>query len=189
MTDAIKTTLLYALVVLSAVLGVATFLGHARLGIAQGQRDLAKASLKDLSAAVDKQKSEAAATLRTLNASVVAQQKIIDARYAQGEKTDAQNTQTIDGFRADLRRLRDAARRVLDAADSTGGGAGDRGASGEVVAGPVAGPGGTAPPRGLLPAAPNPEVDADDDAYEADRINDAYRSCRADALAVRSLTR
>lgn len=184
-TDPIKNALIYALLVLCLVLGAAALLAHTQLAVSRGDLATARASLTVLSQAVTTQKNEAAATLHTLNASVLAQQKTIDARYAQQEKTDVQSTQTIDGYRADLLRIRTAARGLLDAADSARRGSSGGGTDGQTATGALAGAADGAQAARLVPIAEAEQGDLE--AYAADVINAAYRSCRVDAIVIREL--
>ncbi|MET3514373.1 hypothetical protein ABIC63_002145 [Pseudacidovorax sp. 1753] len=140
-----------------------------------GQRDAARQGLAELNGAVTRQKAEAAATLASLNASVLAQQKRIDAAAAAQEKTDATNGSTVEHLREQLR----AARLRAGTAEAGGCGGGGGGAPGKAGAGAGDRAGGGAQAAGLLP---DPEAAADDDAYEADRVNLAYASCRARLL-------
>lgn len=75
--------------------------------------------MADLNAAVTSQNAEAAATLASLNASVWAQQKRIDAAAAAQEKTDAKALDDIGRLRGELR----AARLGACAAEAGGRGA------------------------------------------------------------------
>ncbi|WP_155947201.1 hypothetical protein [Pseudacidovorax intermedius] len=136
-----------------------------------GQRDAARQGLAELNGAVTRQKAEAAATLASLNASVLAQQKRIDAAAAAQEKTDAKNLDDISRLRVELR----AARLRAGAGEAGGRGSGGGGAPGAAGAGTGDRAGGRAQGARLFP---DPEAAADDDAYEADRVNLAYASCR-----------
>lgn len=140
-----------------------------------GERDGARGERDTLASAIEAQKAQAAAMLRTLNASVLAQQKRIDAAHAAQEKTDAQNLATVAGLRDQLRRER----LQRAAAEAAGRGSGGGGAAGQAAAGTDHRAGGGAAAAGLLP---DPEAAADEDAYLADRVNEAYRSCRARLL-------
>ncbi|RST54094.1 hypothetical protein [Variovorax sp. DXTD-1] len=151
---------------------------------ARAERDAARGERNSLSAAVTAQKAEAAATLRTLQASVLAQQKRIDEAHAAQEKTDATNLSTLAELRDRLRRER-LQRASEDARRGSGGG----GAPGAPGAGADHRAAGGAQAAGLLPAAPDREADEEADAYDADQINAAYASCRADAFGARGLTR
>lgn len=143
-----------------------------QLKTAGEQRDAARRGLADLNTAVTRQKAEAAATLASLNASVLAQQKRIDAAAAAQEKTDAKALDDIGRLRGELR----AARLRAGGAEAGGRGSGGGGAAGAASAGTGDRAGGGAQAARLLP---DPEAAADDDAYEADRVNLAYSSCRA----------
>lgn len=141
-----------------------------------------KAALTAQTAALVAQKKEAAERLRELNASVLVQQTRLDEAHAKQEKYDATNTKTIEQLRVDLARMRAAARRLLGAADAISGPGG--GAQQDPAAASTgSGFGYRAEARGVLPDAPTDE--GDEDAYDADRINNAYIACRADAVSVR----
>lgn len=133
---------------------------------ARRERDTARGERNSLAADVTAQKAEAAATLRTLQASVLAQQKRIDEVHVAQEKTDATKLATVADLRERLQRAAEDARRGDgdgSAPGAPGAGAGHRAAGGVVA-------------PGLFP---NPEAEADDDAYLADRVNEADRSRRA----------
>lgn len=136
------------------------------------QRDAAREGLADLTTAVKRQREEAAATLASLNASVLAQQKRIDAAAAAQEKTDAKALDDIGRLRGKLR----VARLRGNAFEAGGSGGGGSGATGAACAGTGDRAGGGAEAAGLFS---DSETSADDDAYEADKLNLAYRSCRA----------
>lgn len=138
---------------------------------ARRERDTARGEHNSLAAAVTAQKAEAAATLRTMQATVLAQQKRIDEAYLAQEKTDATNLATVAALHYRLRRER--LQRAAEDARRGGSGGGAPGAAG-ANADPRAT--GRAAASGLLP---DPETEADEDAYLADRVNEAYRSCRA----------
>lgn len=187
MTD-IKNTVIWVLLAAIAALGAFAWFSHERAGIAAGQRDLAAGKLRIAGEAIDKQKREARAALDAANASVLAQQKRLDAAYLSQEKTDGVNTQTVSGLRADLARLRTAAFRLLDGADGAGRRAGDADAGGQAAADSERGLSDRAQAAGLVPVPADQEAVEDDEAFDSDRINTAYASCRADALSVRQLT-
>jgi septal ring factor EnvC (AmiA/AmiB activator) len=138
---------------------------------ARGERDAARRQRDSLAAAVERQKAEAREQLAALTASVLAQQKRIDAAHAAQEKTDATNVSTIAGLRDRLRR-----ERMQRAAEVAGRGDGGAGAAAQAAAGADDRPEGAAAAPGLLP---DPEAGADEDAFLADQVNEAYRSCRA----------
>ena len=143
-----------------------------------GERDGARGERDALASAIDAQKAQAAATMRALNASMLAQQARIDAAHAAQEKTDAQNMSTVAGLRDQLRR-----ERLQRAAEAARRGGGVGGAPGQAGAGADHRAGGGADAPGVLP---EPEAAADEDAYLADRVNEAYRSCRARLLGAAS---
>ncbi|WP_225784642.1 hypothetical protein [Xenophilus sp. Marseille-Q4582] len=143
-----------------------------RAGVVTKQRNDAREEAKGLRGAIDAQKAEAAATLRTLNASVLAQQKRIDAAHAAQEKNDAQNLATVGALRDQLRR-----ERMQRGAEAAGRGDGGGGAPGQAGAGAHAGAAGAAQAGGPLPDETAAEAE-ERDAYDADELNEAYRSCR-----------
>lgn len=138
----------------------------------KAERDAARQGLTDLNAAVTRQKAQAAATLASLNASVLAQQKRIDAAAAAQEKTDAKALDDIGRLRGELH----VARLRAGAAEASRRGDGGGGAPGAAGTGTGDRAGGGAQAARVLPDA---ETAADDDAFEADRVNLAYASCRA----------
>ncbi|MBS0453951.1 MAG: hypothetical protein JSS14_21835 [Proteobacteria bacterium] len=174
---------IYVLLGACVLLGITAYTNSMLLDSTRKSLKQTKDALKEQGERIGRQKTEAAERLRTLNASVLAQQKRLDAAHEQQEKADATNSATIDGLRADLRRMRAAARGVLNAADDAGRRPGGGARQGEAAAGTDAGARDGAQAYRLVPATPDEE--ADDDAYEADRINNAYASCRADALKLR----
>jgi hypothetical protein len=179
MIDTLKTYLLAALAVICLLLGVALWLQHGRAAVAIGERDLARQQLDSLGNSVKAQKELAAVQLRTANASVLARQRALEEARAHQENTDATNLDVVRTLRADLGRLREQAER----ARRGNGGAAQRGGD---PRGAFAGAGGGAQARGLFPAPPAGAAEEDADAYDADILNLAYASCRADALKVRA---
>lgn len=142
-----------------------------------------KANVTSLTSAIKTQKDEAAATLRTVNASVLAQQKTIDAAHAAQEQKDATNVQVVAGLQQGLRdALSTRGSRLCNPAP-VGRGSGSGGASGQAATGAGTGPADGAQASGVLSA----------DAQgllgrlmkEADDINNAYASCKTDAVVVR----
>lgn len=144
-----------------------------RAGVVTKQRDAAQEDASWLRAAIKAQKAEAAATLRTLNASVLAQQKRIDAAHAAQEKTDAQNLATVDALRDQLRR-----ERLQRAAEAAGRGDSGGWAPGQASTGAQTGAAGGAQAGRPLPDETAAEAE-ERDAFDADELNEAYRSCRA----------
>lgn len=173
----LRTVLLLALAVAGWGLGCAERTRAAalvsQLKDARTERDGARAARDTLAGQVEAQKAEARAKLAALNASVLAQQKRIDAAHAAQEKTDATNLATIADLRDRLRRER--LQRSAEDARRGGGG----GAAGQAGAGAGDRAAGGAAAVGLLP---DPEAGADEDAFLADQVNEAYRSCRARLL-------
>jgi len=173
----LKSLAIYVLLAMTILLGVASCASTTML-------KATRTALAVQNNAMKAQKEEAADRLRALNASVLAQQKQLDEHYLAGEKNDRTNLTKITTLQSDLRKLRVASQQLLDAAAAAGitglgGGAQQGGAS----AGAVAGAENRAEAYRLVPAAPDQE--ADDDAFDADQINAAYASCRADALKLR----
>jgi hypothetical protein len=159
-------------------------LGRAKL-------DAAKADVSRLEGGIASQKREAAAELRAANASALALQRAIDDGRAEQEKNDVKNREISDGLRGELRDLRTAQRlqRAAEAARRSGGGGGGAPNPAGAAAGDSAGSAAEASRLFPAPAAGAGDVDSleDFDAYEADIINLAYASCRADGLRLRSL--
>jgi hypothetical protein len=148
---------------------------------ARGERDVAVKQLDSLIKKVVAQKLEARLLLEKLTAEVKQlQARLIDAQKAQ-EKKDANNQAVIDA----------QARRLADAAAAHGGqlrdpnGCGRGGASPEGQGGAAAGTGEEhrAEAGGLLSAQLSRLLGKL--TREADNINAAYESCRADAVNVR----
>ncbi|RYF29986.1 MAG: hypothetical protein EOO23_06170 [Comamonadaceae bacterium] len=172
----IKSLAIYVLLATTILLGIGSC----------AQQTVLKATrfaLTTQNEAIKNQKDEAAARLKTLNATVVVQQKRLDEHYFTGEKNDKTNLAKINTLQADMRRLRAAANGLLDAAAAAGLSGGTE--QGGAPAGPLTGSLDGAEAYRLVPATPDQE--ADDDAYDADKINTAYASCRADALKLRRL--
>ncbi|MGJ7529871.1 hypothetical protein [Variovorax sp. GB1P17] len=145
-----------------------------------------KANVTALSSAIKTQKDEAAATLRTLNASVLAQQKTIDAAHAAQEQKDAANVQVVAGLQQGLHdALTSRGGRMCNPA-AAGRGSGSGGAAGQATSSVEAGAADRPQAGGVLSA----------DAQgllgrlmkEADDVNNAYASCKADASVVRDGT-
>jgi hypothetical protein len=179
----IRSIAIYVLLATTLLLGVASC--SERLLVRSTRADLVvqKAALKTQTEALIAQKKEAAERLRELNASVLAQQKRLDDVHAIQEKYDVANTKTIEQLRVDLARMRAAARRLLGAADAPVTGPGGGAEQGTDTASTGSGFGYRTQASGVLPDAPTDE--GDEDAYDADRINNAYIACRADAVNVR----
>lgn len=191
--DSIKNGIIYALGAVVFALAFSTWLNLKRAEVAAGERDVARqqrdnalGANKRMADGVELMNKLAAAKLRALNASVLAVQKQLDASRELQEKKDAQGVQVADGYRRDLRAARlqlDEARRAARGAAGGGGGS----ASGDDPIGAFARAGGGAEARRLLPEAPTGAgAEGDADAYDADIINLAYASCRADALSIRA---
>lgn len=196
MFDSLKNTAIAVLGGLLLVLAVMLLNSYARVEVAQSRQRTAEAQLeKEQEAhgrtrdAVASQKREAAALLRSSNASVLAAQNRLDAERQTAEATDVQHGRILVSLRADLQRLRTSQRLQLAAE------AGGRGSSGAAQqgAGRPAADGGerdataaARPLSGETTGARDFEAEADDDAFDADRINVAYAACRRDAIGLRA---
>jgi hypothetical protein len=144
-----------------------------------------KANVTKLSSAIETQKEEAAATLRTLNASVLAQQKTIDAAHAAQEKQDASNVQVVAGLQQGLRDALDKRGSRLCNPAPAGRGSGGGGAAGQGAAGAGAGAADGTQTAGVLQ--PDARGLLERLMREADAVNIAYASCKADSQTVRGL--
>lgn len=144
--------------------------------------DRAKAEDK---AAIEKAKREAADTLASeTNKTRIAERALQDLKNTQ-ELKDASNQKTVAALSDRLRGLSGSAGRLRDpnADRATGCGAGGGSTPGEAAPAPGAGTANPAEAGGLLSADLSGLLRRL--AAEADTINDAYTSCRADAYAVR----
>ncbi|MNQ42083.1 hypothetical protein D3C85_557790 [compost metagenome] len=183
--DALKNAIIFVLigacVILSGLSGL--FLYRMRLAVVGQQA--AEARVEGLTDQINRNKVQAAAELRTANASVLAQQTRLDAIYLQQEKQSVLDQKVAGDAGDQLRRFRADSRLRADAAKGPGSGRG--GAAQQATADASADPGAAdrASRAGLLREAAIAE--GDDDARLADRINVAYRSCRADAFNVRKV--
>lgn len=177
----LKNYLLGGLALACLVLSGLLFLATGRLNLALEQRDQARKVLDQVTVDINAQKKAATAELRTANASVLAQQNRLDAAAQHQEKVDAQAVKTVDDLRNQLRAAR--AERMRHAAEEARRGRGGAAEQGQAAAGAGAGAVDRPEAAGLLP---DPEAAADDDAYDADRLNAAFASCKADAIAIRA---
>lgn len=182
-----KTIAIYLLLATVAALSAVAWFSTQRASVAIGQRDLVASQLRDTSDAITKQRREARAQLDAANASVLAQQKRLDAAYLFQEKTDGTNTKAIAQLRADLLRMRAAARGVLDGAEHAGRGVGSGAEQGGSAADTGSSFGHRAQANRLFPATADEE--ADNDAFDADTLNAAYSSCRTEAFSIRAESR
>ena len=136
-------------------------------------------------AALTRQKLEAATTLATETAKVAAvTQRLNDTLHNQ-EIQDATNQATVAKYQADLRRMADSSGRLRD--PNAGRGCGCDSAQGDIATSASAGAADRAEAGGLLSKELSGlllKLTAD-----ADEVNIAYASCRADALNVRELLR
>lgn len=149
------------------------------------QRDGARLEVATLTAAIEKQKAEAAQTVATETGKVLKLERELGAARAQQEKADADNAKTIQGLRADLRRTSRAAGGpgLRDPwAPRCGGGGGSPAAS----TAPAADSGGTDPTEAGRVLSERLEGLLLDQAEAADAINAAYIACRADAVSLRA---
>jgi len=193
MFDSLKSGAMTFLAGLVVVLAVLLFSSWGRVELAQSRQATAEADLKAEKEAqartrdaVAAQKREAANELRSANASVLATQNLLDATRAAQAKSDAANLGLVGDLRRSLLALRDA-RRLQLAAEA--GRRGDGGSAEQGGGGPAAPGGGRdeAAARRILPVpTAGPGDEEDDDAFDADRINAAYVSCRADAVNIRA---
>jgi hypothetical protein len=149
---------------------------HHERDTARGERDVALAQLNDLVVKVVAQKKEARLLFEKLTAQVKQLQQLINDAHQAQEKKDANNLATVTRLSRELDavQLRDpGARRGGGGAGTTGGAAptaGDRPAN--------AGEGG-----GVLSEEASRFLRGI--VLEADTVNVAYESCRADAVNVR----
>lgn len=148
-----------------------------RAGVVTKQRNAAQEDASWLRAAIKAQKAEASATFAALKAEAEAKQKQLDAAHAAQEKTDAQNLATVGALRDQLRR-----ERLQRDAEAAGRGDGGGGAPGQAGAGAHGGTAGGAQAGGPLPDEAAAEAE-ERDAFDADELNEAYRSCRVRVLA------
>ncbi len=135
----------------------------------------------------DELRRQAAATLQTETNKVNALQLELGALRASQEKTDAVNSQTVAALRDDLRRRsRAAGGPGLRDPNAAGCGGGRGGAAPAIASGAVDSPAdGTETGRLLSPELERLLLDR---LEEADVINNAYASCRPDAMNIRRLT-
>jgi hypothetical protein len=165
------------------VLGIAGWAEHQRAGIAAAKLADVRQQIKDTKERIEALKKQAADQLAAEQATVLAQQKRLDAAALEQGKTDATNRAVVDRLHDELRTAR---LRALRAEEARRGGGGGGAASGDPI-GAFARAGGGAQARGLLPAPPSGAAEEDADAYDADILNLAYASCRADALKLREV--
>jgi hypothetical protein len=179
-SDAIAPYRLYveiALVV--AIAGGATYAVHHygnKRAVAQYELD---------QAAVNKQKAEASAQLAAATAKVRATESALAAFKDKQEITDANNRELTQAQERRLVAIAGPAGRLRDPYAGRGGGSG--GAAGQAPASAGGGAADAAESPGLLSKEASRfflEL-----AAEADEINNAYASCRADALNLRAAVR
>lgn len=184
-TDTLKNAIIFVLIGACVILSglSALFLYRARLAVVNQQ--VAEARANGLAEDIKRNKTQAAAELRTANASVLAQTRRLDELYLQQEKTDVVDKKVAGDAGDQLHRFRADSR--LRSAAAKGPGSGGGGAAQQAAADASADPGAAdrASRARLLREAAIAE--GDDDARLADSINVAYRSCRADAFNVRKV--
>lgn len=149
------------------------------------QRDGARLEVATLTAAIEKQKAEAAQTLAAETGKVLKLERELGAARAQQEKADADNAKTIQGLRADLRRTSRAAGGpgLRDPwAPRCGGGSGSPAAPTPLAADS----GGTDPAEAGRVFSSQLEGLLLSLAEDADAVNLAYIACRADAVNLRA---
>jgi hypothetical protein len=174
MTD-LKSAAVYVLLATTVLFGAG----------ACAERSMRKAvsvKLETQSAVIVQRAKEADDRLRTLNASVLAQQKTLDENYIAGEKNDKTNVAKVNTLQTRLRELRDASDSLLHAAGAAGFSA--RTPEGRAVSRAIVGATDGAQAYRLFPVSPDQETD--DDSTDADKINAAYVSCRLDAYKLRA---
>lgn len=135
-------------------------------------------------AALTRQKLEAATTLATETAKVVAVTQRLNDTLHQQETQDATNQATVAKYQADLRRMAALPGGLRDP-NATGCGRGSGGTQGDIAASANGGATDAAQTTGALSKEFSGlllKLTAD-----ADEVNVAYASCRTDALSVREL--
>jgi hypothetical protein len=156
--------------------GVAWFVHHEReLGRDEGRAEVM--------ATVNKQKAEASALLAAETARVRATEAALAAFKDKQEITDANNRELTQAQERRLVAIAGPAGRLRDPYAGRGGGGG--GAAGQAATGASGGATGPAEAHGVL----SKELSGFllEQARSADEVNDAYASCRADALNLRSV--
>ena len=133
-------------------------------------------------AAIEAQKADAARLLAAQTARVAAREQALQDLKNQQEVQDGKNQRTIDGLGRRLRGMAGAAGRLRDA-NADGCGIGGGSAAGQVAADAGDRPADGAEAGGLLSEELSGLLIRL--TGEADAINAAYASCRADAQAVR----
>ena len=136
-------------------------------------------------AAINKQKAEAAATLASETDKVHAAERALQDFKNNQELQDADHKKTVTDLSDRLRRIAGAAGRLRDP-NAAGCGPGGGGATNQTATTAGGGPADPAQAGGLLSA----ELSGlfAQLTKEADDINIAYTSCRADAYAVRGIS-
>lgn len=135
--------------------------------------------------AIAKQKNDAAQLLVSVTTQVAAKEQSLQNAKNTQDIIDAQHTKTVSNLSSKLRNALDSASRVCDS--SSGRGCGGGSASGQTVGSTDASANSTANADGVLSA--NLAGLLQKITLEADTINDAYASCRADSFAIRTLTK
>ncbi len=152
--------------------------------VAKAERDAFSAELETTRRKVDENKSRAAKLLaQAINDNLDAEAKLATA-LADREKSDAQYKTTVQTYRNQVLAAAGVTGRLRDPNAEAGGcGRGGGGAAAQAVAGAAGGAGDGAERAGLLSKELTEFLLAQ--AYEADRVNIAYKSCKADAIAIR----
>ena len=135
--------------------------------------------------AIDKQKAEAAATLASETDKVHAAERALQDFKNNQELQDADHKKTVADLSDRLRRIAGAAGRLRDP-NAAGCGQGSGGATNQTATTAGGGPANPAQAGGLLSAELSGLLAQL--TKEADDINIAYTSCRADAYAVRGIS-
>lgn len=133
---------------------------------------------------IDAQKKEAAAVLAKETARVVETERNLQDFKNRQEVKDAGNKKTVNNLTARLHDLTGLTGRLLDPHADAGCGGSSGGAHGSAASGPGNSPGDGADATGLLSAELGGLLQRL--TLEADQINNAYISCRADAEAMRA---
>lgn len=176
--------LVWAVALLLSLLG--NWYLDSRLESVKKQRDTIQGTYNQLVAAVEAQKKAATALLKSLTDKVLEQQKTLNERHRAQEIRDGNNDATIARQAARLRALsRDAGGLGLRDPNAAGCRCGGGGAEGAAPPAAGQGAGGGAQAPGLLSV--QLERLLLRLTREADDVNGAYESCRADALNVRGL--
>jgi hypothetical protein len=168
--------------ILALLLAISTLAGAFWGYGAHRERQGATATAAIYDAALTKQKSQAATLLANETARVLAQQTQLQYQLQTQEVTDAQSRKTIATLAARVRSLVDDAGRLRDP-NAAGCGSGGGGAHADTATGAKSGAGDASAAGGLLSQQLTDFLFAQ--AADADAVNAAYASCRADSLRLR----